>query len=66
MKDRTSVVVWADGYMEVGDDLVFGALVDATADEQADLDATNRTPSNPLRVAITIARFPRSAVEMIR
>jgi hypothetical protein len=48
MKDRTSVVVWSDGYSEVGDDLVFGALVDASPEEQADLDVTNRTPSNPL------------------
>ena len=64
--DGTEIEVWSDGYSEVGDDIVFGALVDASAEEQADLDVTHLTPSNPRRVVISVARFPTAAVATIR
>ena len=66
MADGTAIEVWSDGYSEVGECFVFGALVDATPEEQAVLDVTNRTPSNPLRVIIALARFPVSAVAKVR
>jgi hypothetical protein len=66
MKDGTQVEVWSDGYSEVDDDFIFGALVDASPEEQSALDVTSRTPSNPLRVVIAVARFPSSAVQKIR
>jgi hypothetical protein len=61
------VSVWADSYSEEDRDYVFSALVDASQDEQGypDIEITNRTPSNPDRVVVTVARFPRSAVQSI-
>ena len=60
-----TVQVWADGYTEEADSFVFSALVDATETEQANLDITARTPSNPERVIIVIARFPTDSVDSI-
>jgi hypothetical protein len=66
LRDGSRIVIWADGYSEADDDLVFGALVDAPPEEQAALDVISRTPSNPARVVVALACFPRSAVETIR
>jgi hypothetical protein len=48
-------------------DYVFGALVDASPDEQKypNIEITNRTPANPLRVVVTVARFPCTSVASI-
>ena len=59
--------VWADSYSAEDRDYVFSALVDASLEEQGypDIEITNRTPSNPERVVVTVARFPRSEVASI-
>jgi hypothetical protein len=61
------LAVWADGYSESGDDLVFSVLVDRDADEPAisAVEVVGTTPSNPRRVEIVIARIPRLAVSDI-
>ena len=53
-----TVEVWADGYQELDGDYVFGVLVDAEEASDIDsLDIAGRTPSNPLRVIVALARF---------
>ena len=46
---------------------MFGNLVDATPEEQASgfLEITNRTPSNPERVIVTVARIPAHEVASV-
>jgi hypothetical protein len=58
------IALWADGFEEVAGEYVFGNLVDATPDEQTlpHVEVTNRTPSNPARVVVTVARIPIDAV----
>jgi len=67
LKDGEVVSVWADSFSEDDGNYVFGALVDASRDEQEypNIEITNRTPSNPDRVVVTVARFPCSAVASI-
>ena len=56
------ISIWADGYSTQDDDLVFGVLVRATVQEQARLPITGRTPSDPERVVIELARLSRAMV----
>jgi hypothetical protein len=63
---REIVEVWADSVGECDGDLVFSVLVDASPDEQADMEVTGRTPTNPARVIVTVARFPSSVVDDYR
>jgi hypothetical protein len=61
-----TVEVWADGYQELDGYYVFGVLADADAESEIDgLDVTGRTPSNPLRVIVTLARFRVDEVAQI-
>ena len=60
--DGTVITVWADSYSEDGGEIVFAALADASAQEQEELDVVGRTPSNPARVVVALARFPATAV----
>ena len=53
-----TVEVWADGCQEIDGFYVFGVLVDAETDPGGNVMVTNRTPSNPARVVIALARFP--------
>lgn len=61
------VVVWADAYSREGPEYVFGSLVDATVEEQESdgIWVTARTPANPERVEIAVARIPTAAVAAI-
>jgi len=59
------VEVWADGYQEIDGAYVFGVLVDAEPDEIEHLLVTGRTPSDPTRAIIGLARFPVELVEDI-
>jgi hypothetical protein len=61
------VIVWADAYSQEGPEYVFGSLVDATAEEQQydGLQVTARTPANPQRVEIAVARIPKAVVARI-
>ena len=62
MTDGSDIEVWADGYSEEAGDFVFSVLVDATAEEQHQLEVTGRTPTRPERVIVTVCRLPASAV----
>lgn len=43
-------------------DYLFSNLMDITPGEQGHFDVTGRTPANPGRVVVTVARFARSSV----
>ena len=60
--DASVVELWADGFSEEGDYVVFSVLADASEEERRDLEITGRTPSRPERVIITVARFPIEAL----
>jgi hypothetical protein len=55
----------ADGYSEADGAGVFSVLVDAEESEQEHLEIAGRTPSNPHRVLIVVARFPVDTVTKI-
>ena len=57
------IEVWADSVSEEDGYFVFSILVDATPEEQADVDVTGRTPTNPKRVIMTVARFPAATID---
>ena len=64
------VEVWADSVEGLAGpedqrDYRFESLVDATPDEQLQLHVSGRTPSNPERVLVTVARFPRECVASV-
>jgi hypothetical protein len=65
MRSGSVLEVWADGYTEVGDDLVFGVLATVTAEQQPGLRIISRTPSDESRVVVELARVPRVEVEQI-
>ena len=65
--DGSVVEIWADSVEglsgpEDDRDYLFSNLMDIAPSDQASFDVTARTPTNPARVAVTVARFPRSAV----
>jgi hypothetical protein len=51
------VQVWADGYQEVDGYVVFTTLVDTERQPEDSTLVVGRTPSNPLRLDIAVARF---------
>ncbi|MFD8594992.1 hypothetical protein ACFV1L_08320 [Kitasatospora sp. NPDC059646] len=57
------IELWADAYTTDEGAYVFSALVRATEAEQAELDVTARTPADPSRVAIAVARVPLTEVK---
>ena len=61
------LVLWADGYTQRGAEYVFGVLVDASNEEQESdsVEILARTPSNPARVELCVARIPVAAVASI-
>ncbi len=67
LTDGCVVLIWADGVEGLSGpegvrDYLFSNLIDVPVDEQEAFDVTARTPANPQRVVVTVARFPRSAV----
>ena len=64
--DGETLEVWADGYSETEGWYEFTVLVDADASEQEQLEIVGRTPSNPGRVLVTVARVPQQIVTSIR
>jgi hypothetical protein len=63
----TTVEVWADGFQELDGFYVFGVLVDVDSEpDRTSVLVLNRTPANPARVIIALARFPVSAVAEIQ
>jgi len=57
--------VWADGYQEIDGHYTFGILIDAEHDLSDTALVTNRTPSDPERVVVSVARIPVAAVKEI-
>lgn len=51
------VEVWADGYQELDGYLVFTTLVDAERQPEDSILVVARTPTNPLRLDVAVARF---------
>jgi hypothetical protein len=65
--DGSVVDIWADsveGLAGPGDarDYLFSNLMDVSPGDQDPFDVTGRTPANPARVIVTVARFPRSSI----
>jgi hypothetical protein len=60
------IEIWADSFSEADGRHVFSLLVDATAKEQESLWIEGTTPSNPDRVAITVASIPSSEISAVR
>jgi len=71
LHDGSLVQVWADSAEGIaGPDVVrdyrFCDLLDVPIEDQGLFDVRGRTPSNPERVIVTVAVFPRSAVRAVR
>src|SRR4051812_25954849 len=58
--DGCVIRLWADGYQELDGHYDFGVLVDVEGKAPDTLVITNRTPSDPDRVVISLARIPGS------
>jgi hypothetical protein len=59
------VDVWADGFEALEGYFVFTALVDAERTPDESILVVNRTPTNPLRLDVALARFPVTEVSDI-
>lgn len=70
LQDGSRVDVWADAVTGLagpddGRDYEFGSLMDIEVDAQADFVVSARAPSDPRRVEVLVARFPRSSVAYV-
>lgn len=70
LQDGSVVDVWADSAEGLAgpDDLRdyhFGNLMEVAEPAQVDFDVVATTPSDPQRVVVTVAQFPRSAVREV-
>lgn len=70
LNDGSVVEVWADTVTGLagpddGRDFLFGCLMDIEPELQDAFEVSARTPSNPRRVEVVVARFPRNAVQDI-
>jgi hypothetical protein len=68
--DGSVVEVWADAVEGLAGpedqrDYSFGCLMDIDPALQGEFEVTARTPSNPRRVEVLVARFPRATVRDI-
>jgi hypothetical protein len=67
LADGSVLRVWADGYQEIDGYYDFGTLIDLDGGETVEAALiASRTPSNPARVIVSIARLPVAAVQTIR
>jgi hypothetical protein len=71
LTDGAQVDIWADAVTGLSGpedtrDYTFGVLMDIDPGLQDQFDVTARTPSNPRRVEVCVARFPRSSVRDVR
>jgi hypothetical protein len=60
-----SVDVWADSYSEADGFYVFGVVVDVEKQPADHVLVSARTPSNPARMVVAVARFPVGSVSDI-
>ena len=58
-----SMTIWADSYSRHPGELVFSVLADVEPSDQVSLHITGRTPTNPKRVVVTVARVPVTLVQ---
>jgi hypothetical protein len=60
------VEVWADGYSREGDHYTFSVLIDLDEGEElpSDVLMLGKTPSNPSRFDVAVARFPKAAMRL--
>lgn len=65
LTDGNVVRLWADGYETTEDHHEFGMLVDTEGAVAVPVRVTNRTPSDPNRVVVSVGRFPIAAVAKI-
>lgn len=71
LQDGSVVDVWADAVAGLAGpddqrDYSFGCLMDIDPALQSKFEVTARTPSNPRRVEVLVARFPRATVRDIQ
>jgi hypothetical protein len=64
--DGTNLTLYADGYSVGGGEHIFSVLLTASASIQEGLDIVGRTPSDPERVMVALARIPSTAVTSVR
>ena len=67
LHDGSVIEVWADSVEGLAGpedqrDYLFGNLMDIRPEDQKGFDVTARTLTNPSRVVVTVARFPRASV----
>jgi len=70
LNDGSKVDVWADAVTGIAGteddrDYEFGCLMDIDPELQVEFEVSARTPSNPRRVEVVVARFPRAAVRCV-
>jgi len=67
LTDGSTIGVWSGCYGEADGYYTFEILADAAPEEQADDDLViaGRTPSNPERILLTVARIPIGLVATI-
>jgi hypothetical protein len=62
LKSGSVIDVWADGFQELDGYVVFTALVDVERAPEDSILIMGKTPSNPLRLDVAVARFPENDV----
>lgn len=71
LRDHAEVLVWADSVEGLAGpddtrDYRFSNLMDIAPERQADFAIDGRTPTDPRKVLVTSAVFPRAAVRTVR
>jgi hypothetical protein len=65
LRDGTSLIVWCSSFSIQDGEYVFDTLVDADPAEQAELNVSARTPSNPRRILVVNARIAADLVDRV-
>lgn len=64
--DGSVGTIWAAAYSVRADEYVLSGLIDASPDQQAELDVVGRAPfGDPHRVDVVVARLPVALVESV-
>ncbi|MFF2074261.1 hypothetical protein ACFVXG_05820 [Kitasatospora sp. NPDC058162] len=63
LRDGALLELWADGYRVEDGAYEFSVLVRATAEEQAGAEVLARTPADPRRVMVAVARLATASVQ---
>lgn len=65
LNDGSRLTVWATACSIEGDEYVFDTLFQAPLSEQERLDISARTPADPERVMVIVARIPVAIVATV-